>query len=266
MYSVDYRNSSAGVRACHRLVHELNERGYVAYSCNKTNPDWNELPWENQTPEFIAIYPEIIYGNPLESSHVVRWVLNVPGKLGGDNCYDPREIVFAWDRKYLSEVPLLTVNIVERDLFFPNNIPGVHELCYLGKGHLRVSQESPITSQLIHITSNWPSTRIELAELLRNAKTLYTYDDCSMIVCEAIACGCKVILMPEHIEFKAYPVSVEECNERINNFIANTQPDSHLESTEGPTGPQGRVNETWSVDESKRTPPGPQGRNYNEFA
>jgi hypothetical protein len=226
MYSVDYRHASAGNRACHRLVHELNERGYPTYSAHKINPEWHELSWNKQVSEFIAIYPEIILGNPLRSNKVVRWVLNVPGKLGGPTAYNSLDMVFAWNSSFLSNVPLLTVNIMEHDLFCYADQKENEEVCYFGKGWLRGTDQVPATKSMLHITCDWPPTRKELATLLRNTKTLYTYDDCTSIIDKAFACGCKVILMPENTEIINNPsrqISNECHNDRIEQFIKFTQ-------------------------------------------
>jgi hypothetical protein len=226
MYSVDYRHASAGIRACHRLVHELNELGYPAYSFHKTNPEWNELRWKNQVPEFIAIYPEIISGNPLNSNRVVRWILNVPGKIGGPTTYDSKDMFFAWNNSFLSNVPLLTVDIMEHDLFFDTDKKENNEVCYFGKGCFRVAEQSDTTKNMIQITCDWPPTRKETATLLRNTKTLYTYDDCTSIIDEAFACGCKVILMPENTEVKndlSRQISKECYLDRTTQFINITQ-------------------------------------------
>jgi hypothetical protein len=227
MYSVDYRHNSAGIRACHRLVHELNEMGYTAYSVHETNPDWNELHWNNQTSEFIAIYPEIIYGNPLSSKKVVRWVLNIPGKVYGPTTFNSKDMIFTWDSSFLSNVPILTVDIMEHDLFFYTDKQENNDVCFFGKGYFRVNEQSYITKNMRQITDDWPPTRNELAELLRNTKTLYTYDNCTSIINEAFACGCKVILMPENTEVnQSQKISKERYLDMLNQFIKITQQDN----------------------------------------
>ena len=67
IWTPDYRNNSGGIRALHRLCHLLNRRGQEAYVSNPiVNKDWNTLYLDpkNITDDFIAVYPEIVWGNP----------------------------------------------------------------------------------------------------------------------------------------------------------------------------------------------------------
>ena len=46
----------------------------------------------------VVIYPEIVAGNPLGAECVIRYVLNFPGLLGGDEAYPETETVVAFSR------------------------------------------------------------------------------------------------------------------------------------------------------------------------
>lgn len=222
----DYHHASAGIRATHRLVHELNEHGQRAYTACAGNPVWNEPTWQGGE-NCIVIYPEVVYGNPLGAPNVVRWVLNTPGYLGGDVTYDPREIVYTWSHRF-TLAPLLTVNVMEHDLFYDNGHFRDTDACYMGKGNYRGVSELADTRALPHITRSpcWPSTRLELASLLKRTGTLYTYDDCTAVVDEALACGCRVVLLPEGREMTvadAMHPTPEQHEARLQAFIAHTQ-------------------------------------------
>mgnify|MGYP001330830934 CR=1 FL=1 len=82
----DYRESSAGVRVMHRLCHMLNTQGLEAYvvgaevfhpqlvtPCLDSKTSIRHRR-ENRIP--IAIYPDIITGNPLNAPVCVRYMLN----------------------------------------------------------------------------------------------------------------------------------------------------------------------------------------------
>ncbi|MEI7429016.1 MAG: glycosyltransferase family 1 protein, partial [Betaproteobacteria bacterium] len=93
----DFRHSSAGIRNLHYLCHVLNELGYEAYIAGaKTTSIHLRTPLldirtaeqhfcSGKTP--IAVYPEIISGNPINTPVVARWLLNIPGHLGGDTLF-----------------------------------------------------------------------------------------------------------------------------------------------------------------------------------
>jgi O-antigen biosynthesis protein len=199
-----YRGNSAGIRACHRLVHELNEHEQTAYYVLAApvhvrailNPEWNEIPLPTKGVEgAIVIYPEAVSGNPLGAERVVRWVLNTPGFIGGDEFYSDSELVFSWDKDYYA-APLLRVDIIEE--FFNADDAEKDTLCaYMGKGERRGVAELGFTKGMTHITQEWPATRRELADLLRRTKTFYSYDDHTMLTHEASLCGCLSVLLPE---------------------------------------------------------------------
>lgn len=226
--SPPYQNGYGGIRALHRLIHLLNEKGFDAYSVSSTNPLWNEkiINPADLTNDFIVVYPEIIKGNPNKLNKVVRWVLYYPGIIGGDKEYDPRELVFTWDKDYLDIPNELKVFTIEPELF---NKGTNNELdCFwVHKGSSKT--RSPITDGMFEITINSPSTREELANLLKRTKTFYTYDDKTQLIYEAMLCGCRVVLLPENIEYKK-----SELDNLYNHWqtLYNTQLDNFVNLTQ----------------------------------
>jgi O-antigen biosynthesis protein len=217
-----YRHNSAGIRALHRLIHEINQRGIPAYADNG-NPAWFERPLaayaESIAP--IMIYPEVVSGNPFGMERVVRWTLNTPGYLAGDTSYAPTERVFTWSKRFY-DAPLLTVDVLEHELFNADGT-GVRDTdCfYVGKGPKRGANKDASVDGMTEITLAFPPTRAEVAALLRRTRTLYTYDDCTSLTDEAIDCGCEVILLPEGTPLSRNPL--EDHGARIDAFIAATQ-------------------------------------------
>lgn len=208
LWGCGYVHYSAGTVACHRLVHELNNAGYDAFSTGAVNPNWNERRI-NKSAVFlllkfgnpIVIYPEVVIGNPLHAQHVARWILNVPGHLGGDTTFDGSELIFTWCKDFYPTDRILSWDIVERDLFNDKILPDKEMDCfYVGKGPFRGANPTAFTDGMVEITRTWPSERHELADLLRRTRVLYTYDDLTMLTFEALLCGCKVVLLPEQRE------------------------------------------------------------------
>ena len=230
---VPYRLTSAGARACHRLIHELNEAGYDAFSTSAVNPEWNERRLGIvgsyllvKLGQAIVVYPEVIPGNPLGARHVVRWVLNFPGHLGGDREFRKSELVYAWSEEFYSTDRLLSLDFIEHDLFNDRNLPLKDIDCsYLGKGLLRGVKPIPMTEGMTQITKKWPSKRADLAGLLRRTRVLYTYDDQTMLVLEALLCGCRVIFLPEHREIQpdGFKFFRQEHKARLLRFISESQ-------------------------------------------
>lgn len=229
IWTPPYQHNSGGIRALHRLCHLLNERGYPAYATTPGSPEWNERYWalfvETKPERVIRVYPEIVF--TAADRNRVRWVLNVPGFIGGPSQYDPDELVFSWSTDYV-HVPtdrLLTVDTVEHDLF---NQDGIGERdadrFWVGKGANKGIALSPITEGMEQITYSWPAERAELAALLKRTKTLYTYDDRSQLNWEALLCGCKVVLLPQDRELTLAEVALSgDCAGQLANFIKITQ-------------------------------------------
>ena len=63
-------------------------------------PVLKKFPGKLDLKETIVIYPEIVFGNPLNASNVVRWLLNDPGFFTGKIYYGQNEIYFKYDNQY----------------------------------------------------------------------------------------------------------------------------------------------------------------------
>ncbi len=168
----------------------------------------------------IVIYPEIVKGNPLKARKVVRYILNVPGKLGGDTKYDENEILFAFDEtlQEYSNGNVLRVPTFEeffKDYGYERSI----DCFWIGKGPFT---QHPVTENCFEITYQWPPTRRELAELLNHTRTFYTYDDKTSLSTEAKMCGCEVKLIHDN-KVAAHPelvfVDMDCFHEQLQKFI-----------------------------------------------
>lgn len=135
----------------------------------------------------IAVYPEVICGNPLRAKRVIRFVFNVPGLLGGETEYDASEAVFTWDRRFHPTAPVVKFPLYEP--FFRNEgRKRSAEVVWVGKG----TDFNQHPASAIEITRQWPPTRSMLARLLNVSSVLYTYDDATSLANEARLCGCEV--------------------------------------------------------------------------
>lgn len=226
IYAFDYRHASGGIKVLHRLCHEINQVGKEAYIGNttKVNPEWlTPIHEPSFDREWIAIYPEVVTGNPWNAPHVVRWVLNVPGKLGGDRIYDASEIVFSWDASFL-DAPILYVPALDLDIYHDRHEERVGEAYYVGKG--QVTNEPP---RGIEITLEMREDRYALASLLNSVSILNCYDDVTAMIDIARLCGCPVWIIPQakRIEPRGalteYIVKVAAFPDQLERFIQATQ-------------------------------------------
>jgi hypothetical protein len=198
VWAYDFSHASAGPKALHRLCHELNVAGQTAYIGPQgwpTNPEWNTPTWQGPLPtgEWIAVYPEVVSGNPWNAPHVARWALNVPGLLGGDRSYPASEMVFAWDRKYLADVPLLQTPTVDLDIYFDQHATRAGALFFVGKGRRDLLR---VDGAVQEITLAMRLDRRVLASALNRAEIMYCLDEHTGMVQLALLCGCPVVIVP----------------------------------------------------------------------
>lgn len=233
IWSPQYVNYHGGVRALHVLKDELIKRGHPT-----------TMHYEYHTEGNFVIYPEIVSDNPLGAKHYCHWLLNSRNLPG---------LTFGWDKNMGSD-NVLTVNIIEENIFYPrlNKREGV--AYWVGKGN---TNNFTIPYGAIEITKTNPSTRTELAELMASVEYVLSFDDYTSITIEATLLGTPVLIQTENLEaskqrliksgFPTYGICFSEeklsdakievlkqanaykeytkvFNERIDNFINITQP------------------------------------------
>ena len=209
-----YAQTSAGVRALYTLALELKARGQ---DVRIVEQGVSAKSWRG-----IVVYSETVAGNPLGSANVVRWTLNKPGYLGGDATYGPAERVWTWSKAFY-DAPLLTVETIDRGLFYTDDTMREFDTAYYGKALQRGVERVPLTRHMREIDRTpWPARREDLADLLHRTRTLYTYDDCTALIDEASLCGCRVVLLPEGTDITR-KVEVIDHAARIDAFVQATQ-------------------------------------------
>lgn len=192
VWTFAYRPDSSGQKVMHRLAHELNQVGQTAFvAFERRNPAW-DTPY-HPAPlggDWIAVYPEVVAGNPWNAPHVARYVLNTPGKLGGDREYAPSEQVFAYAHLF-SDAPLLYLPAIELDIYRDRHLPRRGALWYVGKGRRTRSVPG------IEITRRLRRHPQRLADALNRATVLYCFDNVTAMIRLALLCGCPVVVIPD---------------------------------------------------------------------
>jgi predicted O-linked N-acetylglucosamine transferase (SPINDLY family) len=184
IYAPFYRHNSAGIRVLYDLQKWLVLAGYDAIVIAAIYGYATE-----QFAEDIVIYPEVVVGNPLKARRVVRYILNVPGKIGGTKSYAGHELLVAYSEPLAAHAHGKILNLPTIEPFFcKTDGPKPKLAVYVGKGaDLKLHPE-----ECIYITRDFPSSRRGVATLLQQVSTLYTYDDFTAIELEALLCGCEV--------------------------------------------------------------------------
>ncbi|CAM3587873.1 glycosyltransferase family 2 protein [Pseudomonas wadenswilerensis] len=208
----DYRETSSGVCVLHYLCHVLNQNGQDAYIVGGkvVNPDLKTPLLDQATAEGhiasgkvpIIVYPEVTSGNPLNGKVVARYVLNVEGFLTGRMMdEEPGDLLFFYDARIAAEksagvTDLLCFPIIDISLF------SAPDETVQRKGHYLYQNRHPLDQvdysslpegiRLLSVAN--PLSLRELAEVLRSAEVLYSYE-WSMTCSIAVLCGCPVIFM-----------------------------------------------------------------------
>jgi GT2 family glycosyltransferase len=243
-----YRRSSAGIRVMHLLCHALNRSGEEAYILTDVvNPalstpqltDAIATRHRQAGREPIAVYPEIVKGNPLKARSVVRYVLNTPGLIGGDKEYADTELIYAYGKSILPpsapQDNILFLPSVETDIFH-DNAPGEANrrsgvLIYPGRYSQALTEHPEIASMATVITSTWPETRQAMADLFRRSEILYCFES-TAVALEAVLCGCAVAVLPSPF-FSGHAISGNELGQGGIAFSKDPQDIDRAKRTVG---------------------------------
>jgi hypothetical protein len=202
-----YIEHSNGIKSLHKIAHTINMVGgdarliflYGGIVCGGkewTNPLWNTPRLcegdKHLTQTEIVVYPEIISGNPLCASKVVRYLGNKDGLLTGKKMNaKPRDFLLAHSKVIEPNAHCVLFNAGFNPIFSRRDILPSSErnldATYIGKGYLY--GECSVRRDTILIERQWPSGQEQLAYLLRLTRYFYTWDSWTATNVEAALCG-----------------------------------------------------------------------------
>lgn len=207
-----YRETSSGIVSMHYLCHVLNLSGREAYihASGAVNPELKTPALDAGVRERhralgkvpIAVYPEVVSGNPLLAAVVARFMLNFEKFITGkDMQASPDDLMFYYaarlaEAQGFPDGDLLCLPTIDIELFAGGAPAVVREGSYLYHNRYPLERidytQLPEQVRLLSIAN--PLSLSELAEVLRKAEVLYTYE-WSMTCVIAVLCGCPVIFM-----------------------------------------------------------------------
>lgn len=196
-----YTEKSAGARALHLLCDALNRVGEKAFIVPMENPVLNP---ELKTPlvsvrdsEAIAVYPEIVEGNPLSAKTVVRYLLYYAGRYRGNRDFPKSDMVYGYTKRIARDYgtdDVLFLPTVDDTVFVPPaKEQGRKGNCFYSHKYRWFYGKLP-QEHGVEIT-NPEQSREEVIKLLQTSEVFYTYEDTSLII-EAALCGCPVVCVP----------------------------------------------------------------------
>ena len=245
-----YNENSGGIVVLHKLCDQLNRLGYEAYvmpyrysyyfsrynffsECFKFLK-WSVRNWlkpfkinksfitpifpkfRRITDEYIAVYPEVVFGNPLRAKNVVRWLLHQPGYHEGVFYYLPGELIYKFnsaisDFEYpgsFTSKKLLKVIHYPKEIYYPplndKRRSGTAYCIRKGKGKTFVKdhKHDVLIDRLDHN---------QVANVFRKSKYFISYDEHTAYSIFAVLCGCISVVVPgEGVDIETWYPSEED--------------------------------------------------------
>lgn len=200
IYTPSYTHKSSGVRTMHLLCHALNEIGERAYLFPDNGNKWAAHPHLN-TPtvydmlqyqnfygdNYIAVYPDIVRGNPMNAKRVVRYLMAPRGAYGGDAEFPETDNIWGGLPSIADKV--LRIPVSDTSIFYNDKQERLGSCFYSHKYEMHGNK------LLDHIEgTKLEGSLEEIANTLRKSATCYLYE-LSSVITEAALCGCDVVLV-----------------------------------------------------------------------
>lgn len=219
-----YMDKSGGIMCLHELCDALVRNGYEAHIIfldGKTNQAHYTHKPELFSPKLlrykvnaedpkpylldlikngIVVYPEIVVGNPLGASQVVRYFLNGDGVVTGRKSnYLATDFCLAFSEKFFENPHGILCKPFIHDSFHARDSLSFADrhldLTYVGKG--RTHGQCFRIKDTFEINRQYPATKEELALILRNTRYFYSWDNVTSTNSDAILCGARLVLLQD---------------------------------------------------------------------
>lgn len=228
-----YRDNSGGIIVLHKLAAMLRDAGHTVFIWPQAKPSLQELrtikgwikcvryvwirikaivkgrniksPYNlniasnKSLSNAIAIYPEIVKGNPLGKKRVVRWLLNKPGVITGDAEFNDDELFFYYHPHFndwtLNPYEERHLNVTElmSDVYKKTNNSERTGQCYMvRKGSDRTLNYHENDAKNVDGLSH-----DELSKNFNDCKYFICYDLYTMYCRYAAMCGCIPVVVPQ---------------------------------------------------------------------
>jgi hypothetical protein len=202
IYSPPYDINVGGIVVMHNLCKIINEKFGNMYKAKLfmhnniryRNPFCNEFASLDEiNNNTIVIYPEIIYGNPLNAKIVIRWILLNLGIEMPKNHYinwNVTDYVYYWEPIYKKQLCYPFINPI-----FKNKHLKRTTTCFLIK-------KGRLIHKNINYIHNSDSVEIDnlslsqISDIFNTSKYFYCYDPYSLFAIYAAMCGCVTIVYP----------------------------------------------------------------------
>jgi len=202
VYSPPYDIKIGGILVMHNLCKIINDtfgdtykaKLFMHNNIRYKNPFCNDFAMIDEiNDKTIVIYPEIIYGNPLNAKNVIRWILlnlGIEMPLTHYKNWNITDYVYYWEPLYYKQLCCPFINPI-----FKNNHLEKTKTCFLIK-------KGRIVHKTINYIQDSDSIQIdnlslkEISNIFNQSKFFYCYDPYSLYALYAAMCGCVTIIHP----------------------------------------------------------------------
>lgn len=239
IFAPSYRATNGGGVVLHRLCALLNDLGYEAYLTRfyngvpvysnnflhplsrlvgrslwnvftpfRVHPGWDTPLIKNPKiplgDEWIAVYPEIVFGNPLRAKSVVRWLLHKPGFHDGYFMFGNSEYhidfnSFAQDFFYPGcKKADFSLNVVNFPYDKFNKVGALPKELRKGTAYcLRKGRGKRIVHDLRDSVFIDGMSHDRVASIFKRVKTFISYDPYTAYSSFAVLCGAESVVIPD---------------------------------------------------------------------
>lgn len=202
-----FRENSGGVVALYSLAREIDLAGEKSFIYDLSNEKlYNPIYSNYAEPKIIdentvVIYPEIIEGNPLKASKIVRWILCDLGVHCDKEIYktwNPNDLIYHYSCYNPTETDR-TYNI----LFTTYTHPKIKDKNHYRYGSCHVFRKATKFHKNIDTLHPPDSLCLDgevsqdiLIEVFQSKRIFFCYDPYSYMIFMAILCGCVTVIHP----------------------------------------------------------------------
>lgn len=200
IYSPPFDPHSGGILVLHELYKQLKKRGHNATLFSMPLKEFNVFEKKVNDLKLIAIYPEVVLGNPLKANHVVRWVLNSPGEIKRDttSTWLDSDLVYKFIKAFTTP-PKLKVKgelrcwVNEFSKF--KSEEGVRQGCvYITRKSRKIPLDSHPSDCVL--VDKFLTDLDKLIDILSTSNLFISYDMYTYYSLIAALCGCDSIVIP----------------------------------------------------------------------
>jgi hypothetical protein len=213
IYSPSFNIKSGGIIALHKLCDILITLGYNTYLHPMENPFYINENYKYQVinkeeidlNNDVILYPEIIWGNPLNGKNIIRYIMNNGHiTLGRKETWGEEDFWLYYSELFYDGIKnknILTVIDSFLDLYKDYNLERTIESC-----HTYRKNDNPTNK--VHnddsIEINFNHNPEDLVTIFNNCKRFYSYDNKTYLNTIAALCGCESIIVTEEDNFEKY--------------------------------------------------------------